>query len=637
MIRLSWQMDFASIRHFAPVQLPDFTVLFGKNGAGKSQLLTAIANGHVRVSDENDLQLGVSNYASNFHQQNPFTFVADVDDMSPLIVASYATSTLMTDFGIINHLGQVIDPRILNMMRKHVSPSSLIDIVSDKIKTADLAFMTQLEDLVLNSIINTFSQNPVHSQNQPLMQYVHSRPRIFTKVQNPHSIEQIARRQVDFNTPAVGQTFYDHWQKFKNHREKVELRNSTEYDYQFTDTDFRNQNGEEPWKIYQQWIDDLGLTLKLRVPSVDEDYYRGVAISKPGVEQEIDPSQLSSGELVYLNIALSTLVTRDGMFEVNPPDVLLLDEPDAHLHPALCHDLIDKILRPLSEERQLRIIMTTHSPTTVAVSPEISIYEKINLSGLVKRDRQQAVNALMHGLSHVSLDPSGRRQVFVESKYDQENYSLIYDLVHPDLQSDRSLTFVSCGINSSTEEHNAGKDKVIEFVERLRDAGNKSVFGLVDFDNQPQSQDGIFTLSTEAYGIENALLNPLAVGLLLIKIKPESISGVSFSDASAPAKAYDCIVGEIENRLDLKSDNRINIALSGDRNVSVSRAIITMQCHEYADLILEKIPELRTHARTSNALNGAVIRHVYKEHNAVIPAYFADTFKMILNWESQPT
>jgi predicted ATPase len=636
MMRLSWQMDFASIRQFSPIEIPDFTVLFGKNGAGKSQLLAAIANGHVRVSDENDLQLGVSNYASNFHQQNPFTFVADVDDMSPLIVASYATSTLMTDVGIIAHLGQVIDPRTLDMMRRHVTPSSLISLVSEKIRSADPTFKAQLENLVINSIINIFSQSPIYSQNHPLMQYVHSRPKVFTEVKTSQKIDQIARRQVDFNTPAVGQTFYDYWRRFKDHREKVELRDSTDFDYDLTDADFKLQNGEEPWKIYQEWIDQLGLTLKLRVPNVDEEQYRGVAISKPGIEQEIDPSQLSSGELVYLNIALSTLVTRDGMFEVKPPDVLLLDEPDAHLHPALCHELIDKILRPLSENRKLRIIMTTHSPTTVAVSTEKSIYEKINLSGLVKRDRQEAVNALMHGLSHVSLDPSGRRQVFVESKYDQENYSLIYDLTHHNLQSDRSLTFISCGINSSTDEHNAGKDKVIEFVQRLREAGNKSVFGLVDFDNQPQSRDGIFTLTKEAYGIENALLNPLAIGLLLVKLRPGSIDGIDFSTASLPGQNYDHIVGVIETKLGLASNDRINVALLGQREISVSRSAINMQCHKYADLVFAKIPEFRAHARNSNELNGTVIRHVYKEHHAIIPTYFVETFKTMLTWEFPP-
>ena len=633
MMRISWQMDFASIRKFTPVDVPNFTVLFGKNGAGKSQLLAAIANGHVRVSDENDLQLGVSNYASNFHQQNPFTFLPATDDMSPLIVASYATSAIMTDGAIIHLLSRVIEPRLLSMMRKHSDPSSLIKFVSQRIEDAESEFRNELENIVLQSVINLFNQTPIHSQNQQLMQYVHSRPAIFTQSEKTSHIDHVQRRQVDFNAPVVGQTFYDYWLKFKDHREKSELRDISEFEYPFTDADFVRQNGDAPWTIYQEWIDQLGLTLKLRVPSINDEHYSGVSILKPGIDHEILPSQLSSGELVYLNIALSTLVTKDGAFDVRPPDVLLLDEPDAHLHPALCHELLHKILLPLTEEQGLRIIMTTHSPTTVAVSPEESVYEKINLSGLIKRDRQQAVNALMHGLSHVSLDPSGRRQVFVESEYDQQNYSRIYDLVHPALQSDRSLTFISCGIKFDAKERNTGKDKVIEFVQRLRNSGNKSIFGLVDFDNRPQEAGAIFTLTEEIYGIENALLNPLAIGLLLVKLRPDAIDGIKFSEVTQYTHQLDHIVSEVETRLGLKSDIRINVALTGGKTISISKKALIMHCHEYEDLVFENILELRPHARDPYKLNGAVIQHVYKEHQSIIPCLFAETFKSILNWE----
>ncbi len=50
MISLSFQTPHRSIVTLPPVQLPDFTILTGVNGSGKSHLLEAIYAGHVIVN-----------------------------------------------------------------------------------------------------------------------------------------------------------------------------------------------------------------------------------------------------------------------------------------------------------------------------------------------------------------------------------------------------------------------------------------------------------------------------------------------------------------------------------------------------------------------------------------------------------
>ena len=54
MITLSFSAEYLSIVDFAPVVLPDFVVLTGVNGAGKSHLLAAIKNGKIHVDGRKD-------------------------------------------------------------------------------------------------------------------------------------------------------------------------------------------------------------------------------------------------------------------------------------------------------------------------------------------------------------------------------------------------------------------------------------------------------------------------------------------------------------------------------------------------------------------------------------------------------
>jgi predicted ATPase len=49
---LIYQKDHLSITQFNPIDIPDFTILTGINGAGKSHLLQAIENRSVLVDGE---------------------------------------------------------------------------------------------------------------------------------------------------------------------------------------------------------------------------------------------------------------------------------------------------------------------------------------------------------------------------------------------------------------------------------------------------------------------------------------------------------------------------------------------------------------------------------------------------------
>ncbi|MBN2891764.1 MAG: AAA family ATPase [Bacteroidales bacterium] len=67
--------------------------------------------------------------------------------------------------------------------------------------------------------------------------------------------------------------------------------------------------------------------------------------------------ELSEGTLYFLAILAI-------IHQPNPPKLLLLEEPEKNVHPKRIHEIIDYLFQ-LSEEKDIQIIITTHSPIVV--------------------------------------------------------------------------------------------------------------------------------------------------------------------------------------------------------------------------------------------------------------------------------
>lgn len=84
---------------------------------------------------------------------------------------------------------------------------------------------------------------------------------------------------------------------------------------------------------------------------------------------------LSSGEKVIVKLIIWAMGTD---LRGNRINTMLLDEPDAHLHPSMCKmmvEILSEISKPKVEGGSgIRVIITTHSPSTVAFAPEGSLF-----------------------------------------------------------------------------------------------------------------------------------------------------------------------------------------------------------------------------------------------------------------------
>ncbi|MCX6213289.1 AAA family ATPase [Spirosoma sp.] len=118
-------------------------------------------------------------------------------------------------------------------------------------------------------------------------------------------------------------------------------------------------------------LDDASPTDEIKKLFGDKSFKRiGLANSKQGVTYWAD--ELSEGTLYFL--ALLCIINQP-----NPPKLLLLEEPEKGIHPRRIREVMD-FIRRLVAEKDIQVIMTTHSPLLLdefAESPEsVFVFDK---------------------------------------------------------------------------------------------------------------------------------------------------------------------------------------------------------------------------------------------------------------------
>lgn len=167
-----------------------------------------------------------------------------------------------------------------------------------------------------------------------------------------------------------------------------------------------------------------------------------------GKEGEIvDYYSLSSGEQAIVQFVIWSY-GQD--FRGNRLNTMVLDEPDAHLHPSMCKMMVE-IFSEMSAKKEIggggiRIILTTHSPSTVAFTPEGSLFvmqrDADNKRVIRQTTSEDAVEILSDGIftfsramSNFTLLSSSSKSnlVFVEGKTDVKHFTKAMQMLGYDL------------------------------------------------------------------------------------------------------------------------------------------------------------------------------------------------------------
>lgn len=389
-MQLIFQSPHLSIDRFDSVDIPDLAILTGVNGSGKSHLLEAIEKRHVTIPGKENASIVLFNYETfkleNEPEFNGHQIAAERESAWQYHEQQIRNNVISWRSG----LGAAYDALKANCV---ASKRSFLSLDADQIGQYKTNFA------------NFF--NSQHIRMHPQAQGIRSLAK-----QLPYSIDEMQREEFlrlyrpyvlknDFLPNQLGKIFWDYYIKYRGNQinEYENAKNGKSYQV-LAEDEFIKTHGEKPWELVNKILQTFD-TLKYKVNSPEgADYFgnfrlRLQHIEKPGLEVEFN--SLSSGEKILMALVASVYKSAsDGNF----PDILLLDEVDASLHPSMMKNMLD-VIQKIFLTQGVKVILVTHSPTTIALAPEASVYV-VNRTGpnrVEKKSKAEALKILTQGFA----------------------------------------------------------------------------------------------------------------------------------------------------------------------------------------------------------------------------------------------
>jgi len=539
-MKIALDGSFKSLTSFQSEELHEFTVITGKNGCGKSQLLELIKLSSERNLPK-DVQINVTPNQSNIQVEG----IAS-DSLSSMshsnwkrridqiwnVYIKYSESYLT----LLEYLFQI--ERTLSYTEE-----SIVSIVGNGYLEQE-ELIKLLQSIMQEIIRYEYPVNkiPLKKISEDVMGYIQRDSdyhEAFKFVSDYRGKKVGQLQQIDFlqsplpekflSTTSVfhsnlDQLFYA-WanRREKNHRlyfDKKELgdENNSIPDSEFVET------FPPPWKMLNQIFSDNDINYHF--DGVErQDFSPDVNIEfnliNNDTEARVPLSMLSSGEQTIFGLIIKLFIASYfGKDKPQFPDLLILDEPDAHLHPELSKLLVDILHKTFVRKYGMKIIMVTHSPSTVALSPDESIYELKNhpKTELKKISKEEALNILTSRLPTLSIDYQNHKQVFVESPTDVNYYQTIFNKISENEGTPFRLYFISNAMGRGN------CDQVYKIVSDIRESGNKTSFGIVDWDCSNRAQDFVLVHGENSrYNVENFVCDPIFIVTHLISLNANNV------------------------------------------------------------------------------------------------------------------
>jgi ABC-type cobalamin/Fe3+-siderophores transport system ATPase subunit len=621
---------FQGLHFQAPLDVgSDLAVVIGRNGAGKSRLLLAIAEGKVQVlidgsltAREQILHLPVEKLSPSLmfgfdpvrHRDELEQAMAMYDQHRETFDSDPAISFAAFG-GVRGSMGRTVNVHQLCQAVSAASAALGKDVKSlERQDVADYFDTSQSTGL---GALNVTATMLAYHHRQEKNQYNHFKNREYGR-----------------NLP--------YW----------------------TADEFTAKFGPPPWEVFNDFLRTV-LDGRYRIDAPTEEtaaVYQGQLVRDDGLP--VGPTWLSSGEKVLMWLCLSMYAAHEGKVS-NAPRLLLLDEPDASLHPRMVCKLFET-LRIIRARLGSKIILTTHSPTTVALFDDGPIL-RVSEQSIVPVDKDAAVGELLVGVDRIAVQSTNRRQVYVESHYDADLYSALYRQLkrRGGLSQDISLSFIPAAPKLAESEvrkllkaHlpdvvsdkldafvialNGQGDctKVIGAVESLVHQGNVTVHGIIDWDTRNISRPRIHVLGKDKfYAIENAILNPLTLGLFLLHFYFEKVSVLGwglpkdfersnlYANTGHWQSVADAVCREVLQPEELALDV-VCPFVNGDF-VSLDRRYLLLHKKELERKILKAYPFLNEVVKGNRSLMEEVLHGVGASDGATIPTAFVEVFEAV--------
>lgn len=514
---LSLYRQHKSISSLQNIDLPSFVVLTGKNGSGKSHLLEAISLGSVKTSITEEPRKEIGIFTWN-------TIVPAGSGSYSLGDWSAAVET------IIRSLDNTRD-NLLNNTRNNLEASGGDVSLLDSISSASAIAKVVAEGTAMPEERAAFSalSSSLHQYKNSFLslgrdQKLISRRALATIWQKDPKIlafgsratirehlDEFRENSVEIFQQAFSRIFIEYLKKWQENQ--LLAANGLSF---LSADEFVARHHIAPWDFVNNILEKsrLPFSIDRPQPAKINEAYEPKLIKNNGSEMRFE--DLSSGEKVLMSFAFCVYNAfgEDTLF----PKLLLLDEVDAPLHPEMVDVVLKVIKETLVDANSIKVILSTHKPTTVALAPEESLYEIVDSSRINKISREKAVSILTVGVPTMAFTTDLRQQVFTEAEVDAAVFSNFYETYKAELPSDKSLVFLPSGRRTAEGDKESGCSRVIELVSKLRDNGVSTVSGIIDWDRTNRTSGAISVLCEGTrYSIENLVLDPLMLVSLIVR------------------------------------------------------------------------------------------------------------------------
>lgn len=454
-MKLKHNINHISIKPFKEIELKDFSVLTGKNGSGKTHLLQAINQGKVliegidyseiiyynyndftvfdgKVKEDSRRMKRLSNWNNNKTQliqkynnvisslRNKIFQNIGNDEVKKYILSN----AILTNFDFEKYYGNNSDYDLLEKLKikgidslpefiNKFTPKFYQLLTIYKQNNKDISqlnkeFVRKEIDDFFNELHRNFEEKDKDYYDYIQLSSIEKKGGIkiinTSDIENPDFIiEDIALEEKKYQTKKFQNLF--------NKLQNEEWGNDIEF---LSKDEFIHKNGISPIEQINKVLtkydcNGYKLTNNNFKIGVGQDQNKvNLKISLTNSKKNIltDFKLLSSGEKTL--IALSLLIFKCSRNKILPR-VLLLDEIDSSLHPSMIKRLLVVIQEYFVRELKLKIILATHSPSTVALAPLDSIFtiENDRNVTLIKRETpQKVINTLTEGFASLNIEDS---------------------------------------------------------------------------------------------------------------------------------------------------------------------------------------------------------------------------------------
>jgi AAA15 family ATPase/GTPase len=414
-MEIVFDKEYKSIREFDPTVLPEFSVLTGINGSGKTHLLESINAGHSIINDVDPSEIKYFNPSSFYVENENEINSQQIDGEKIGIWKTFNGEERRNGHNIKNAISQYraklgpyyeqlkviaeeTNSPLLKISSVHISDSRMLNAYNEY-KTNTLKLFESQQ------IVNDYNFQGIKS----LALQIYESLDLITEDEFKDKFKPLPVKN-DTIPSQLGRIFLNY--KYKEYQSLVIRKAEAEHygeDVEISsEEEFRQKYGPKPWAVLQDIISGFS-SLDFSITNPDSLKFRSDQVTKFTLNikrnsdgKTIPFNDLSSGEKILFALVYSMYKGQiDGVF----PKVLLLDEIDSSLHPSMIKNLLYTIKEVFIKQYNVAVIMVTHSPTTIALSDDDSIYviNKGNAKNkIMKTPRDEALNILTEGYMSLS-------------------------------------------------------------------------------------------------------------------------------------------------------------------------------------------------------------------------------------------